>query len=76
MGAKNIVEVQKLCHILLGQFQHVHTYGKLASGVESHYEICCSFPQNVRSLHTLESSIFIRFLFRLCVYQILIFLPL
>ena len=40
-------------------------YGKLASGTESHYEICCSFPQNVRTLHALESSIFIRFLFRL-----------
>ena len=34
-------------------------YGKLASGAESHYEICCSFPQNVRTLHALESSIFI-----------------
>ena len=41
------------------------TYGKLASGAESPYEICCSFPQNVRTLHALESSIFIRFLFRL-----------
>ena len=40
-------------------------YGKLASGAESHYEICCSFSQNVRTLHALESSIFIRFLFRL-----------
>ena len=39
--------------------------GKLASGAESHYEICCSFPQNVHTLHALESSIFIRFLFRL-----------
>ena len=39
-------------------------YGKLASEAESHYEICCSFPQNVRTLHALESSIFIRFLFR------------
>ena len=40
-------------------------YGKLASGAESLYEICCSFPQNVRTLHALENSIFIRFLFRL-----------
>ena len=40
-------------------------YGKLASGAESHYEICCSFPQIVRTLHALESSISIQFLFRL-----------
>ena len=42
--------------------QIVHSYGKLASGAEYHYEICCSFPQNVRTLHALESSIFIRIL--------------
>ena len=47
-------------------------YGKLASGAESHYEICYSFPQNARTLHTLESSIFIEF----CVHQILTLLPL
>ena len=42
-------------------------YGKLASGAESHYEICCSFPLNVRTLHALESSSFIRFLF--CLFR-------
>ena len=54
----------------------VSTYGKLASVAESHYEICCSFPQNVRTLHTLESSIFIRFISVFCVHQILISVPL
>ena len=41
------------------------SYGKPVPGVESHYEFCCYFPQNVCTLHALESSIFIQFLFRL-----------
>ena len=40
-------------------------YSKLASGAESHYEICCFFPQNARTLHAVESSSFIGFLCRL-----------
>ena len=41
------------------------TYGKPAPGAESHYEFCCSFPQNAHTLHALESSIFNGFLGRL-----------
>ena len=41
-----------------------HIYGKLPLGAESHYEFCCSFPQNARTLHALESSIFIGILCR------------
>ena len=51
--------VQVLKSVLLSPGQHLKPYGKLAPGAESHYEICCSFPQNA-----LESSIFIRILWR------------
>ena len=34
------------------------SYGKPAPGAESHYEFCCSFPQNAHTLHALESLIF------------------
>ena len=34
-------------------------YGKHVPGATFHYEICCYFPQNARTLHALESSIFI-----------------
>ena len=37
----------------------VHTHGKHVPGATFHYEICCYFPQNARTLHALESSIFI-----------------
>ena len=40
-------------------------YGKPLPGAESHYEFCCSFPQNAHTLCALDNSIFIRFLFRL-----------
>ena len=40
-------------------FVAISLYGKLAPGAESHYEICCYFPQIARTLHALESSIFI-----------------
>ena len=43
----------------------VHKYGQPAPGAESHYEFCCSFPQNAHNLHALESLIFIGFLYRL-----------
>ena len=42
-----------------------HPYGKLAPGAESHYEFCCFFPQSARTLHALESSIFIGYICRL-----------
>ena len=31
------------------------SYGKPVPGAESHYEFCCYFPQNVRTLCALES---------------------
>ena len=34
-------------------------YGKHVPGATFHYEICCYFPQNARTLHALESSIFV-----------------
>ena len=36
--------------ILLFQI-YTSIYGKLAPGTYSHYEFCCSFPQNSRTLH-------------------------
>ena len=34
--------------------KNIHIYSYIvASGAESHYEICCSFPQNVRTVHAL-----------------------
>ena len=34
---------------MFGETIQQGAYGKLASGAESHYEICYSFPQNVRT---------------------------
>ena len=39
-----------------------YAYGKPAQGSDFHFEFFCSFPQNAHTLHTLEGSIFIRFL--------------
>ena len=36
-----------------------YSYGKHVPGATFHYEICCYFPQNARTLHALESSNFI-----------------
>ena len=33
-------------------------YGKQWPGATFHYEFCCYFPQNARTLQALESSIF------------------
>ena len=33
-------------------------YGKKWPGATFHYEFCCYFPQNARTLRALESSIF------------------
>ena len=40
----------------------IYAYGQPAPGAESHFEFCCSFPQNAHTLHALESSIFVGFL--------------
>ena len=52
------------------------SYGKSVPGAKSHFEFCCSFPQNTHTLHAPESSIFIGFLCRFSFYLILILLPL
>ena len=38
------------------------SFGKPAPGAASHFEFCCSFPQNSHALYAPESSIFIGFL--------------
>ena len=41
------------------------TYGKKWPGATFHYEFCCYFPQNARTLQALESSFFNGFACRL-----------
>ena len=72
MFCNTIIILEYRLHMLCNLHHYIViciTYGKLASGAESHYEICCFFPQNVRTLHALESSIFIGFLCRLLCFS-------